>query len=76
MWEDISKTILNIGIGMVTVLMQVIQQIQTVVAIFAGIITIIYLYFQIRKIRLDIKLKLNQFYQNEEKNKLPGSLRE
>ena len=75
MWQDISKALLNLGIGLVTVFMQVFQQIQTFVAIIAGIITIIYLWFQIRKIRLDIKLKQDQFKEYEKKNQFPGSFR-
>jgi hypothetical protein len=45
--------------------MQVFQQLQTIVAIIAGIVTIVYLCFQIKKIRLDIKLKQNQFSKDE-----------
>lgn len=73
MWEDVSKTLINLVIGLTSVFMQVFQQIQSIVAFVAGIVTIIYLYYQIRKIRLDIKLKQNQFKENERKNELPGS---
>lgn len=65
MWQDIIKTLLNVSIGAFTVFMQVFQQLQTIVAIVAGIVTIVYLYFQIKKIRLDIKLKQNQFFKDE-----------
>jgi len=61
MWQDIIKTLLNVSIGAFTVFMQVFQQLQTIVAIIAGIVTIVYLCFQIKKIRLDIKSKQNQF---------------
>ena len=65
MWQDIIKTVVNVGIGAATVFMQVFQQIQTIVALMAGITTIIYLCFQIKKIRLDIKSKENQITKNE-----------
>jgi cytochrome c biogenesis protein CcdA len=73
MWQDIIKTLLNVSIGAFTVFMQVFQQLQTIVAIIAGIVTIVYLCFQIKKIRLDIKLKQNQFSKDE--HKIPGSFR-
>ncbi len=60
MWQDISKAILNVGLGTASVFMQVFQQIQSIVALVAGIITIIYLSYQIKKIRLDINAKQNQ----------------
>jgi cytochrome c biogenesis protein CcdA len=72
MWQDISKALLNVGIGVATVFMQVFQQIQTIVALLAGIIMIIYLCYQIKKIRLDIKLKQNQFKKDE--HEIPGSI--
>jgi len=65
MWQDISKAILNVGIGAASVFMQVFQQIQTIVALIAGIVTIIYLCFQIKKIQLDIKSKQKQIVKNE-----------
>jgi len=65
MWQDISKAFLNVGIGAASVFMQVFQQIQTIVALLAGITTIIYLCFQIKKIRLDIKSKQKQITKNE-----------
>lgn len=65
MWQDISKAILNVGIGAASVFMQVFQQIQMIVALMVGIVTIVYLCFQIKKIRLDIKSKQNQFFKNE-----------
>jgi len=64
MWHDISKAALNVGIGAASVFMQVFQQIQIIIALMVGIITIIYLCFQIKKIRLDIKSKQKQFYQD------------
>jgi len=61
MWQDIIKTLLNVSIGIASVFMQVFQQLQSIIALVVGIITIIYLGYQIKKIRLDIKLKQDQF---------------
>ena len=52
---------LNVSIGIASVFMKVFQQLQSIIALVVGIITIIYLGYQIKKIRLDIKLKQNQF---------------
>ena len=71
MWQDISKALLNVGLGAASVIMQVFQHIQTIVALIAGVVTIIYLCFQIKKIRLDIKSKQKQFSKDE--HKIPGS---
>lgn len=68
MWQDISKAFLNVGIGTASVFMQVFQQLQTFVALMAGIVTIIYLSYQIKKIRLDIKAKQNQISKNEKED--------
>ena len=55
--SEISKLLLNVGIGLSSTLLQLAEVFQTYIAVFVGILTAIYLVFQIIKISRDLKNK-------------------